>query len=116
MIPPLRETVTYHGVDNDGHLSTTHILGNAIEHAEAVINAKLWLKENNIALSHIVAAIPSQQLHLVQNVEYAKQAWEKLWSTYQPRNSLHVATIKGQIMTYQCSADMNMAHWLNDMQ
>jgi len=115
-IPPLRETTTYHGVDDDGHLSTTHVLGNATEHQQAVLAAQPWLAGNNSALSRIVAAVPSQQLHLVQHAKYAKQAWEALRSTYQPRNSLRAATIKAQIMSYRCTSDMNIAKWLTDMQ
>ena len=115
-IPTLRETVTYHGVDDDGHLSTTHVLGNAAEHQQAILSAQPWLTSNNTTLSRIVAAVPSQQLHLVQLAKYAKQAWEALRSTYQPRNSLRAATIKSQIMSYRCTTDMNVATWLNDMQ
>ena len=116
IIPPLRETVTYHGVDDAGQLSTTHILGNANEHQQALTAAEPWIFGNNIALSRIVTALPSHQLHLVHSAKYAKQAWDSLRSVYQPRNSLRAATIKGQIMTYRCTADMNITKWLTDMQ
>ena len=32
IIPPLCQTATYHGVDDHGALSTTHVPGNAAEH------------------------------------------------------------------------------------
>src|SRR6266403_1962981 len=115
-IPPLRQTLTCQSVDDNGNLSTTHVLGNDAEHQKALADAEPWLSGNNIALSRIVTALPSRQLHLVQNVLYAKQAWESLRSIYRPRNLLHAATIKHQIMTYRCTSDMDVAKWLNDMQ
>jgi hypothetical protein len=116
VIPPLRQRVTYHGVDDANNLSTTHVLGNEAEHQQAVLDTQPWMSGNNIALSRIVGALPSHQLHLAQKAQYAKQAWENLRSVYQPRNSLRAATIRGQIMTYRCGPDMNVAKWLNDMQ
>jgi hypothetical protein len=71
---------------------------------------------NNTTMSRIVAAVPGRQLYLIKPSKYAKQAWEILCSTYQPQNSLRAATIKGQIMSYRCQSDMNVAKWLNDMQ
>jgi hypothetical protein len=115
-IPSLRETITYHGVDDNNQLSTVHVLGNATEHQQAVIDAQPWMTGNNVALSRIVASIPSHQLHLVQQAKFAKQAWESLSSVYQPRNSLRAATVKGQLMTYRCTMDMNVTQWLGDMQ
>jgi hypothetical protein len=115
-IPPLRELTQHHGLDEHNHLTTVRTLGNVIEHRVALQNAKPWLTGNNTTLSRIVAALPSTQLHLIQNIKYAKQAWDNLRSMYQSQNSLQAATIKGQIMAYCCTVDMNMAKWLNDMQ
>ena len=116
IIPPLHHTVTHHGVDDDGNVSSIRVPGNLAEHKEALTQAEPWMTGNNTALSRIVAAVPSHQLHLVKRVTYAKQAWESLRSVYQPRNSLRAATMKGQIMAYCCQSDMNVARWLNDMQ
>ena len=116
IIPPLRERQTFHGVDDAGNQSTVHVPGNAAEHHTAVRKAKPWTTGNNIALSRIVAAVPGNQLHLVENSAYAKDAWDNLRSVYQPNNSLRASTIKSQIMTYRCSADMDVSKWLDDMQ
>ncbi len=116
IIPPLRQTTTYHGVDDDSHMSTTHVLGNATEHQQAVDNAQPWLAGNEAALARIIVAIPDQSLHLVLGVTHAKDAWECLRSVYQPQNSARAAAIKGQIMTYCCTADMDVTKWLMDMQ
>jgi hypothetical protein len=115
-IPPLQQPAKYHGLNENDHIVTVRVLGNAAEHQLAVQNAKPWMTSNNITLSHIIATLPSIQLHSAQNAKYAKQAWENLHSVYQLQNSLHVATIKGHIMTYQCTPNMNTAIWLNDMQ
>ena len=56
-IPPLRQQQMYHGVNNDGNISTTHILGNAAEHLQAVAAAKLWMDRNNTALAHIIMSV-----------------------------------------------------------
>jgi gag-polypeptide of LTR copia-type len=115
-IPPLRDTVTHHGVDDSGNQSAVHVSGNAAEHQQALNDAAPWMAGNNTTLSRIVSALPGHQLHLVKRAIYAKQAWESLRSIYQPRNSLRATTIKGHIMTYRCQSDMNVAKWLNDMQ
>ena len=116
VISPLCHIVTYHGVDDDGNVSSIHVPGNLAKHKEALTQAEPWMTSNNTALSRIVAAIPSHQLHLVKHATYAKQAWESLCLVYQPRNSLHAATMKGQIMDYRCQSDMNVIKWLNNMQ
>src|SRR6266852_1528613 len=51
-------TVTYHSIDDDGYLSMTYILDNAAEHQQALVDAQPWMIENNIALSHIITALP----------------------------------------------------------
>lgn len=116
VIPPLRHTVTHHGIDDDGHLSTVHVLGNLAEHEQALRDAIPWMTGNKTALARIVSAVPSHLLYLVKDAKYAKQAWESLRSMYRPQNSLRAATIKRQIMSYRCQSDMNIAQWLTDMQ
>jgi hypothetical protein len=116
IIPPLRQTVTRHGVGDNGHLTTIHVPGNLAEHEQAVNDAEPWMTGNNTTLARIIAAVPGHQLHLVKRTKYAKQAWESLRSVYQLRNSLRASTIKGQIMAYRCQPDMNIVKWLTDMQ
>jgi hypothetical protein len=116
IIPPLREARDYHGLNEFNVIATVRDLGNIDEHRQALINAKPWLIGNNTTLARIVTAVPALQLHLVQDAIYARQAWESLRSYYQPHNSLRAASIKGQIMTYRCTSDMNVSIWLNDMQ
>lgn len=114
IIPPLRQTVTYHGVDDNGHPSTVRVLGNATEHQQALVDAQPWLAGNKTALSRIRAALPSHQLHLAR-VEYAKQVWENLRSVYQLQNSRLARNTERQIMTYRCTSDMDVFKWLDDM-
>jgi hypothetical protein len=78
IIPPLRQTVTHHGVDDNGHSNTIHVPGNLnlVEHERAVNDAEPWMSGNNVTLARIVMAVPSHQLHLVKRAKYAKQAWE----------------------------------------
>jgi hypothetical protein len=116
IIPPLCQTVTHHGVDDNSNLSTIHVLGNLAVHKKAIQDAEPWMTRNNTALARIVSAIPSHQLHLIKRVQYAKQAWESLHSVYQPCNSLRATTIKAQIMAYCCQSDMNVAKMAQDMQ
>ena len=116
VIPPLRQPTQYHGWHDElNQISTVRDLGNVIEHEQAVARAQPWMTGNNTALARIVAAVPGGQLYLVQDETYAKQAWENLRNMYQPSNSLRAASIKGQIMTYRCTSDMDVSKWLNDM-
>src|SRR5258708_26500440 len=115
-IPTLRPTVAYHGLDDNGHLTTAHVWGNEEEYGMAVTAAEPWHTGNELALGRIYNALPDQSLHLLLGITYTKDAWECLHSNYQPQNSARAAAIKGQIMTYCCMGDMNVAKWLTDMQ
>jgi hypothetical protein len=115
-IPVLRPPTTHHGLNNEDILVTVRDLGNAAEREQAIRNAQPWMKGNKTALAHIISAIPGHQLHLVKCAKYAKQAWKALQSLYQLRNSIRASSIRGQLMTYQCHPDMNIAKWLLDMQ
>jgi hypothetical protein len=116
IIPPLRHTVTHHGLDEDGHPHTIHVLGNQAEHEQALRDAIPWMTGNKTALARIVSAVPGHQLYLVKRAQYAKQAWENLRSMYRLRNSFRAATIKRRIMAYRCEPDMDIAKWLTDIQ
>jgi hypothetical protein len=115
-VPALCPSATYHGVDDDGHLTTAHVRGNEEEHRVAVATAEPWHAGNELALGRIYTALPDQSLHLLLGITHAKDAWECLRANYQPQNSARAAAMKGQIMTYRCTADMNVAKWLTDMQ
>ena len=115
-IPPLCHLTKVHGLDENNTITTVRVLGNEDEHRQAIADAQPWMAGNNNVLAHIVASLPTTQLHLALHVQYAKELWDNLRSIYQPQNSLHAITIKGQIMTYRCTADMNVARWLNNMQ
>ncbi len=115
-IPPLCPLRMYYGIDDKGHLSTTHILGNAVEHEQALMAAKPWITGDHSTLSCIIVALPANQLHLMQHMQHAKQAWDNLHSHYQPQNSLCATTTKSQLMTYHCTPDMNLTTWLTDLQ
>lgn len=49
IIPPLRQTVTHHGVGDNGHLTTIRVPGNLAEHEQAVSDAEPWMTGNNNA-------------------------------------------------------------------
>ncbi len=110
-IPTLHLIAAYHGLDNGGHITT-----NKEEYEVAVVAAKPWYAENELALDCVYNALLDQSLHLLLDNTYAKDAWECLCSNYQSQNSVRVVVIKGQIMTYHCMPDMNVAKWLTDMQ
>ena len=75
-----------------------------------------WHTGNELALGCIYNALLDQSLHLLLGITHAKDAWECLRSNYQPQNSARAAAVKGQIMTYCCMTDINVAKWLTDMQ
>jgi hypothetical protein len=115
-IPTLQLPTTHHGLNDENNLVTVRTLGNAAEREQAIQNAQPWLKGNKIALAHIVTAVPGHQLHLVKRATYAKQAWKALQAVYQPRNSFRASSIRGELMTYRCLLEMNVAKWLLDIQ
>ncbi len=78
--------------------------------------AEPWHTRNELALGRIYNALLDQSLHLLLGITHAKDTWECLHSNYQPQNSVRAAAVKGQIMTYHCMMDMNVAKWLTNMQ
>src|SRR5258707_10832340 len=115
-IPILHLATAYHGLDDEGHITTAHVPGNEEEFEMAMAAAKPWHAGNELALGHIYNALLDQSLNLLLGITHAKDAWECLHSNYQPQNSVRAVAVKGQIMTYHCTMDMNMAKWLTDMQ
>ena len=75
-----------------------------------------WMATNNTALSKIASSVPSDQIYLIQNTSYAAQAWINLRKYYQPHNSSRSQAIKKEIFSSQCSLNMDVTRWLNDMQ
>src|ERR1019366_3368520 len=69
-----------------------------------------------LCLTKIINAVPSHRMHLIKRLPYAKQAWQSLQSTYQPRNTLRAATLKTDITAFRSQPHMDVVHWLNDMQ
>jgi hypothetical protein len=64
--------VTYHGLDDNGQLTTTHIHRNEEEYGAAVAAMEPWQTGNELALGHIYNALPDQSLHLMLGIVYAK--------------------------------------------
>jgi gag-polypeptide of LTR copia-type len=116
IIPSLREAQSHHGVDDDGHMVTAHVPSNKSERDDAIKQALPWTEANNLCLTKIINAVPSNRMHLVKRFPYAKQAWENLKSTYQPRNSLRASALKSDITAFRCQLHMDVIQWLNDMQ
>lgn len=118
IIPALRETATHCGIGVSGCKQTFYVDGNHAEYQQKTEESKPWMDANDLALTTIVNAVPSLQIHVVENAIYAKQAWESLRSVYQPINSRRAARIEHEIKTYLCpsGADADMAKWLNGMQ
>ena len=113
IIPALRETVTHCGIGVSGCKQTFYVDGNHAEYQQKAQESKPWMDANDLALTTIVNAVPSLQIHVVENAIYAKQAWESLRSVYQPINSRRAARIEHEIKTYLCpsGADADMAKW-----
>jgi hypothetical protein len=116
IIPTLTQPQTHHGVDDHGNIVTVHVPGNQTEYDDAVKEAQPWTDANNLCLTKIINAVPSHRMHLIKRLPYAKQAWQSLQSTYQPRNTLRAATLKTDITAFRCQPHMDVVHWLNDMQ
>ncbi|KAF8468072.1 hypothetical protein DFH94DRAFT_638602, partial [Russula ochroleuca] len=116
-IPDLREETVLKATDADnGQAKKFRLSGNAKEHQQKLKEAAPWMASNNTMLSKIASATPSDQLHLIQDAQYAAQAWWNLHEYYQPQNSTHAQTIKKDIFAYQCRLGMDVPHWLADMQ
>lgn len=106
-IPILRQTTIRKGKDKQGVIQEFTIDGNSAEYDKKTEEAKPWLAGNELTLDKIIDATPSEILPLVQNVPYAKQAWEVLCSTYQPQNAMRAASVMGDITSYRCTPDMD---------
>ena len=115
-IPILQQTTIQKGKDKQGVIQEFTIDGNSAKYDKKTEEAKPWLAGNELTLDKIIDAMPSEILPLVQNVPYAKQAWEVLRSTYQPRNAMRAVSVMGDITSYRCTPDMDISLWLNNMQ
>lgn len=116
IIPEYREPRSTTGPDKDGIARTIYFEGNADEYRQKVEESKPWAKDNALALSKILKAIPMRQLRYVKDTPYAKEAWRTLREIYLPCNSIRIDSIKSDIMGHRCTPDMDVALWLNEMQ
>ena len=118
-VPDLREPFIQRGTDPadpSGTVKVFRVHGNAAERDQAIEDAKPWMKQNNTALSKIVNAVPKDQMHLVNDTLYARDAWSNLRDYYQPLNSMLAEALIGDIRAYRCTPTMDVGAWLNDLQ
>ena len=118
-IPDLHESFIQRGsdpADPTGEIKLFCVHGNAAERAQATEDAQPWMTKNNTALSKIVNAVPQSQMHIVDGVLYACEAWTNLRDYYQPLNSILADTLVGDLHAYRCTSTMDVGVWLNDLQ
>ena len=116
IIPPLVEDEYLEGSDGEGNIKLFHVRGNTKERKQKLKAAKPWMKKNNIVIAKIFRSLSSRQLHFVNDVAYASEAWEILRSHYQPTNSALAQSLRTDLQGYRCSTTMNVTEWLDDMQ
>ena len=58
----------------------------------------------------------ADRLYLVEDAIHAKKAWLGLSANYQPTNAFRASTLENDIICYRCAPDMDVKHWLDDMQ
>jgi hypothetical protein len=115
VVPPLRETESFRGIDASSCMKTAYLAGNDDEQRQKTQDFDRWMLGNNIALAKIVLSIPDTRLFLVMHLEFAKQAWESLRSYYEPQNTRRVQNIIFEIKGSYCAPDMDVEQWLKDM-
>ena len=115
-IPPLRPTITQRGKGESGVVQNFMVDSNKEEFDQKTEEAQPWLAGNELTLDKIIDATLSEILPIVQDLPYAKQAWEVLHETYQPMNAMRAASVRGDITSYRCTLDMDISLWLKDMQ
>lgn len=71
---------------------------------------------DELAPNKIISVTLSDILPLAQDLPYAKQGQDTLLSTYQPRNTTCATSVQADITSYHCTPDMDIAHWLRNMQ
>ena len=115
VVPPLRETESFRGIDASGCMRTVYVAGNDDEHRQKTEDFDRWMLGNGIALAKIVLSIPDKRLFLVRHLKFAKQAWENLRSYYEPRNTHHALNIIEEIKAFNCTPHMDVEQWVKDM-
>jgi hypothetical protein len=115
-IPDLRESITHERIEANGDTTLFHVPGNSAVRQTRITNAQPWLSQDKIARARIFRALRGSQLHLVKDTTYAKEAWNALRDHYQPPNSALAGSKKTALQAYLCTADMDIAAWLADMQ
>jgi hypothetical protein len=115
IIPPLSEAQEITAPDKDGVPHTVFLSDTTEAHQMKTKEAEPWTEANDLVHTKIINATPHSQLHLVEDTPYAKVAWERLASTYQPQNSLRATSLKKDIINYRCSPDMDVGQWLHNV-
>jgi hypothetical protein len=116
VIPPLCQSQTFSGPDKDGVIREITLAGNNTERDKMIKESQPWFEGNDLLLSKIVSVAPELQMHLVEDKVYTKQAWIKVCNIYKPHNSTRAQSLKGDITSYRCTPDMDVLHWLTDIQ
>ncbi|TDL13284.1 hypothetical protein BD410DRAFT_735555, partial [Rickenella mellea] len=116
VVPALVQPTTHRGTNSQGVEDTFTMPGNAVEVEAAKLAAEPWLKGNTKTITKIIKAVPADQVHLVQEAVYAKEAWRALCSVYQPGNSVRAASIKTSIMSLRCTSGTDVGQWLTSLQ
>jgi hypothetical protein len=114
-IPVLRESVITSGLDRDNVLREVRTVGNTDEHNRALQEAKPWIEGNDLVLSKLLKALPLSQLREFKHERYARAVWNGLREFYLPLNSDRTDTIKSDIGSNKCTAEMDLDQWLLEM-
>ena len=114
-IPPLRTAEEVTGADKEGVRHTVILDDTTEAHQQKTKEAEPWTEANDLVHTKIINSTPHSQLHLIEDTSYAKIAWERLRSAYQPRNSLRATSLKKDITTYRCTPDMDIGQWLHNV-
>ncbi|TDL22679.1 hypothetical protein BD410DRAFT_722679 [Rickenella mellea] len=116
VIPVLIQPTTHCGTNFQGVEDTFTTSGNTAEVKAAKIATEPWLKGNTKTITKIIKAVLADQVHLVQEAVYAKEAWRALCSVYQSGNSVCTASIKTNIMSLWCTTGTDVGQWLTSLQ
>jgi hypothetical protein len=115
-IPNLEDDLYLDGSDDEGNTKRFHITGNTQYRNQKIRAAKPWMMKNEIARNKIVRSLSTAQLHFVDGVIYASEAWNILHDHYQPLNSSLAISLRSDIQGYRCVPPMDIHEWLIDMQ
>ncbi|KAF8462337.1 hypothetical protein DFH94DRAFT_699801 [Russula ochroleuca] len=98
VIPAICKAAVHHGEDENGYIVTVHVWSNKDKHDKAITDAAPWTAGNILCLTKIINAVPS------------------LRSVYLPRNSLRVASLTNDIVTFCCPPELSLGKWIDKIQ